>query len=43
MIARDEVRRVISDAYYDARNRRRTMEQAADAAADAVMALLDAE
>ena len=34
---RDQVRAKISDAYYDARNAGRTMEDAADAAADAVV------
>ena len=34
-----EVRRVITNAYYDARNEGETMEVAADRAADAVMAL----
>ena len=39
---RDEARRVISNAYYDARGAGRTMEQAADASADAVAAILAA-
>lgn len=34
---RDQVRAKISDAYYDARNAGRTMEDAADVAADAVV------
>jgi hypothetical protein len=38
---RDEVRRVISDAYYNARNEGRTMEHAADSAADAVVAVVE--
>lgn len=37
---RDEIRRVISNAYYHARNAGYTMEQAADNAADDVMQLL---
>ena len=36
---RGEVRRAITNAYYDARNEGETMEVAADRAADAVMAL----
>lgn len=36
----EDVRAAISDAYYDARNAGETMEQAADNAADAVMALV---
>lgn len=34
---REKVRAIISDAYYEARNARRTMEHAADAAADGVL------
>ena len=37
---RQEVRRVITNAYYDARNEGETMETAADRAADSVMAVL---
>jgi hypothetical protein len=37
---RDDVRKAITDAYYDARNAGDTMETAADAAADAVMVLV---
>lgn len=39
--ARDQIRAAISTAYYDTRNTGGTMETAADAAADAVVALLD--
>ena len=38
-LLRSEVRRVVTDAYYEARNAGETMETAADNAADAVMAL----
>jgi len=37
---RKEVRRVITNAYYDCRNEGETMETAADRAADSVMAVL---
>lgn len=36
---REDVRKAISDAYYEARNNGHTMEQAADTATDAVLAL----
>lgn len=39
---RDECRKAISDAYYEARNQGHTMEQAADNAADAVETILTA-
>lgn len=39
---RAEVRKAISDAYYEARNNGQTMETAADNAADAVTAILTA-
>lgn len=39
---RAEVRKAISDAYYEARNDGQTMETAADNAADAVTAILTA-
>lgn len=38
---RTEVRRVITNAYYDCRNEGETMETAADRAADAVMAIYE--
>lgn len=37
---REKVRAAISNAYYDARNERRTMEQAADVATAAVLRLM---
>lgn len=40
---RGEIRKVITDAYYEARNQGRTMEQAADEAADQVLILLAAK
>jgi hypothetical protein len=39
-LARDDIRKVISDAYYGSRNGGRTMEDAADVAADGVVGLL---
>lgn len=40
---RSAIRAAISNSYYDARNAGRTMEQAADDAADRVMACLSAK
>jgi hypothetical protein len=40
---RELFRRAISNAYYEARNAGRTMEQAADAAADACVEIVDRE
>ena len=39
-IHRSEIRRVITNAYYDCRNEGETMETAADRAADAVIEVL---
>lgn len=39
----DEIRRAITNAYYDARNTGGTMETAADRATDAVVALIEAD
>jgi hypothetical protein len=38
---REAIRAAISNAYYEARNEGRTMEQAADDATDRVLALVD--
>lgn len=43
MTTRDDIRKVITDAYYDARNAGGTMETAADRAADAVFALIEVD
>lgn len=40
MTRREQIRKAISDAYYDARNAGRTMEAAADDATDRVIELL---
>lgn len=40
---RGEIRAAISNAYYDARNTGRTMEHAADEAANQVLALVSAK